>query len=81
MAPSSGASIVPCTCAISRSSAASCAGLRLGDVLLAIGNDSVTSLSDYVDALSHYTAGETVRITIYRDGAYYYTDVPLSDTQ
>lgn len=66
---------------ISRSSAAYRAGLRLGDVLMAVGSDSVTSLSDYVDALSRYAAGETVRITIYRDGAYYYADIPLSDTK
>ena len=66
---------------ISCSSAAYRAGLRLGDVLMAVGSDSVTSLSDYVDALSRYAAGETVRITIYRDGAYYYADIPLSDTK
>lgn len=66
---------------ISRSSAAYRAGLRLGDVLMSVGSDSVTSLSDYVDALSRYAAGETVRITIYRDGAYYYADIPLSDAK
>ncbi len=66
---------------ISRSSAAYRAGLRLGDVLMSVGSDSVTSLSDYVDALSRYATGETVRITIYRDGAYYYADIPLSDTK
>lgn len=62
---------------ISRSGNAYLAGLRLGDVLLAIGEDSVTDLSDYVDALGRHSVGETVRVTIYRDGKYYYADILL----
>ena len=64
---------------ISRTGTAYLAGLRLGDVLLAIGDSSVASLSDYVDALGQYKAGDTVRVTIYRDGKYYYADILLDE--
>ena len=64
---------------ISRTSNAYSAGLRRGDVLLSIGDRTVTSLSDYVDALSSHNAGDTVRVTLYRDGAYYYTNIPLDE--
>lgn len=64
---------------ISRTSNAYSAGLRRGDVLLSIGDRTVTSLSDYVDALSSHNAGDTVRVTLYRDGVYYYTNIPLDE--
>jgi len=53
------------------------AGLRPGDVLLQIGRIEITSVSDYLEALSRHSAGETVRIYLYRGGSTYYTDVCL----
>ncbi len=53
------------------------AGLRPGDVLLQIGRMTITSIGDYLEALSLHNAGETVRIYLYRAGITYYTDVCL----
>ena len=64
---------------ISRASSAYSAGLRLGDVLMSIGEYGIASLSDYVDALCQYTAGDTVRVMIYRGGKYYYADILLDE--
>lgn len=52
-------------------------GLRPGDVILQIGKISVRNSGDYLEALSAYSAGQTVRIYLYRNGATYYTDVYL----
>ncbi len=53
------------------------AGLRPGDVLLQIGEIRLSSVGDYIEALSSYSAGETVRIYLFREGATYYTDICL----
>lgn len=53
------------------------AGMRPGDVILQIGRISVTNTGEYLEALSSYSAGETVRVYLYRNGATYYTDVCL----
>ncbi len=53
------------------------AGLRPGDVLLRIGRMDIASVGDYLEALSRHSAGETVRIYLYRAGSTYYTDVRL----
>lgn len=55
------------------------AGLRPGDVLLSIGDDLVDSLSNYLDALGKYDIGDTVRVTLYRSGNYYYTDITITE--
>lgn len=62
---------------VSADSSAYLAGLRAGDVLLQIGKIEVNNASDYLEALSYYTAGETVRIYLFREGQTYYTDVCL----
>lgn len=59
------------------SSNAYLAGLRPGDVLLRIDRIDITSVSDYLEAVSLHSAGETVRIYLYRDGRTYYADVCL----
>ena len=62
---------------INPNSSAYRAGLRVGDVLLKIGQIPLSSMGDYIEALSSYCAGETVRIYLYREGKTYYTDVCL----
>lgn len=57
------------------------AGLRPGDVLLRIGQIAVTSVSDYLEALNSYQAGQTVRIYLYREGKTYYVDLCLEAAQ
>lgn len=53
------------------------AGLRPGDVLLQIGQETITNASDYFEALKRYSAGETVRVYLYRNGTTYYADIHL----
>ena len=62
---------------ISSNSNAYRAGLRPGDVLLKIGQISLSNPGDYLEALSSYAAGETVRIYLFREGKTYYADVCL----
>ena len=57
------------------------AGLRPGDVILRIGQISVANVSDYLEALNSYCAGDTVRIYLYRGGKTYYVDICLESTQ
>jgi|GEM_PF-3171004 len=57
------------------------AGLRAGDVLVQIERTLLTDLSDYMQALRHYSAGQAVRIYFYRDGNTYYVDVCLEAAQ
>ncbi len=44
------------------------AGMRRGDILLRIGREEISSLSDYRTALSEYTPGSLVEIQLYREG-------------
>lgn len=53
------------------------AGLRPGDVVLRIGHIEVTSVGEYLEALGRHSAGDTVRVYLYREGSTYYTDVCL----
>ena len=49
-------------------SAAARAGLRPGDIITAIGEDPVESPSDLGSILRQYSAGDSVRISVYRAG-------------
>jgi len=48
-------------------SAASEAGLKAGDVVIAIADESITSVSDVHDALGNYKPGETLSLSVLRD--------------
>ncbi len=54
-------------------------GLGLDDIIVAFDGVPVSSLQDLVQVKSDRTAGESVRLTIYRNGGYYYMDVVLMD--
>jgi S1-C subfamily serine protease len=45
------------------------AGLRDGDVILAVGGTEVTGTQSLIDALSAYAAGERVSVTVLRGGS------------
>ena len=51
-----------------KDSAADKAGLKTGDLILAIGDATISSNSDLTDVIAQYNAGDTVTITIQRDG-------------
>lgn len=65
---------------ISADSSAYSAGIRAGDVLLRIGEVDTQSVADYQEALNRYSAGETVRIILYRGGNKYYAEVTLEQS-
>ncbi|MBE6940052.1 MAG: PDZ domain-containing protein [Ruminococcaceae bacterium] len=46
------------------------AGLRLGDVITKVEDKKITSMSDLTAAKKNYRAGDTVSMTVYRDGEY-----------
>ena len=49
--------------------AAETAGLKAKDIIVALGDYKVTSVSQLTRALRHFAAGETTTITVYRGGA------------
>ena len=59
------------------------AGQKVDSSMNKVGNfmddSAITSLDDLVRAKNDLTAGDIVRLTIYRSGNYYYVDVTLMD--
>jgi serine protease Do len=49
-------------------SGADSAGLRRGDIIVALGNDPVENTGDLIGALRDYQPGDTVKLTIVRNG-------------
>ncbi len=54
--------------AVESASPAQAAGLREGDVLLAVGTKKIAELDDYMAATRAATAGETLEIQVWRNG-------------
>ncbi|MBR2645574.1 MAG: trypsin-like peptidase domain-containing protein [Clostridia bacterium] len=52
-----------------KDSAADQAGLKTGDLILAVDDHEITSNSDLTDAIARYNAGDTATFTIQRDGS------------
>lgn len=51
-------------------SAAAQSGLKQGDIIVAMGHRTVSSLQDLLSARSSYRAGDSVGLRVYRDGSY-----------
>ena len=51
-------------------SCAQAAGVRVGDVITAVGNYSVTSTAELKSALTNFSSGDTTTLTVYRSGDY-----------
>ena len=51
------------------------AGLRLGDVITKMGDKTITSRQDLSAAMKGYRAGDTVTLTVYRNGQYIETEL------
>jgi S1-C subfamily serine protease len=47
---------------------ASQAGIRRGDIVVAAGNNEVQSSGDLISALRNYQPGDTIQLTVVRDG-------------
>ena len=54
-------------------------GMQVDDLIVAFDGISVSSLDGLALAKTDYEVGETVELTVFRDGAYYYVDVELVD--
>lgn len=55
-------------CSVDPDSAADKAGLKLGDVITKMDDTDITSYEDLVAAKKSYSAGDTVTLTVYREG-------------
>ena len=55
-------------CSVDPDSAADKAGLQMGDVITKMDDTDITSYEDLVAAKKAYTAGDTVTLTVYREG-------------
>ena len=51
------------------------AGLRLGDVITKLNDTTITSMTDLSAAKKNYKAGDTVTLTVYRNGEYITLDL------
>ena len=49
--------------------AAQKAGLKMGDVIVKVDDHTITSMEDLNMVKKHYSAGDTVTLTVYREGA------------
>jgi len=54
-------------------------GLMPDDVIVGVNSTKITSLEDLTKVKSDLSAGDTVKLTIYRGGKYYEVDVVLMD--
>ena len=54
-------------------------GIREGDIIVAIGDERVTSTDELNTAKNRYQAGESVMLTVYHGGYYYYIEVILGE--
>jgi serine protease Do len=56
--------------AVESGSCAEKAGLKMGDIITAMDSAEIKSSSDLVSAKKEHQAGDTVELTVYRDGQY-----------
>ena len=54
-------------------------GLEPDDIIVGFDNRPISSLEDLVAAKNDLVSGNTVTLTIFRGGKYYYVDVVLMD--
>jgi S1-C subfamily serine protease len=55
-------------------------GLRLGDVIVAIDGQKIASTRDYFDALEKHKIGDTLKVTVIREGEQQEFDVTLGSS-
>jgi len=59
--------------------AADKAGLKVGDILTAVNDTQLTSGNDLISALEDYKAGDTITVTVYRNGETFTAQVTLDE--
>ena len=60
--------------------AAETAGVQVGDCIIKVGDEEVTTSSEVKNVLSNYKAGDTINITVYRDGQEITLSVTLGES-
>ena len=65
--------------AVNSSSDAYTQGIREGDIITKIGDTAVTTVSEGCAARNGYAVGDTVKLTFYRKGNYYWASVVLGE--
>lgn len=55
------------------------AGLQLGDVITKVNDTAITSMTDLSAAKKNYKAGDTVTLTVYRNGEYITLDLTFDE--
>jgi S1-C subfamily serine protease len=56
-------------------------GIQLGDVIVAIDKKPVRSANDLLDMLEEHQAGQTVQVTVLRDGKEHQTQITLAGSE
>lgn len=65
--------------AVNPGSCSEAAGLKVGDIITGLNGETVTGSSDLTYLKKSYRAGETVTLTVYRDGEYIEVSVTLDE--
>jgi len=65
--------------AVTPGSPAEKAGLRVGDIIVKVGDHDVKNLGDVTNALAKYKPGQTVKVQVSRNGSTVAVDVTLGD--
>lgn len=60
-------------------SAADKAGLKAGDIIIGIQGETITTMDELNNIKNQYTAGDTITLTVYRDGANMDVDLTLDE--
>ena len=60
-------------------SAADVAGIRVHDIITALGEVDIDSMAELRDVLSEYRAGDTTTITVWRDGTHHTFEITLDE--
>ena len=53
---------------VEKGSAAEAAGMKVGDLIIKLGDTNVTTLASLTPAMKHYKVGDTTTVTVYRSG-------------
>lgn len=61
---------------VDKGSCAEAAGLKIGDIIVAVGETAITGEDDLLNTLKKYHAGDTAQLTVFRDQTY--IDLPIT---
>ena len=64
---------------VTANGAGSRAGLQVGDIITRIDDTDITSREDLLEAKMEYSAGDTVRLVVYRNGEYLTLSLTFDD--